>query len=261
MIKLPGGGHGTGFLVDLPNHGLAFLTAGHNFKSGTTLPDDLDISKFSLHFGNIEGDLSGTKARKTCTLQDLGPVKGSIGYRGKRIYFPGNFPGKALPHEDYCVLVFTAPDIKETLKTMGLAYLKCGVGGFLKHTPGGLVIIHGHPANKDIRREDGGKYPLRQSIGVEMANQGADSAVRLLYDNSTLPGNSGSPVIGRGNAADHQSYAVKGIHVSAELVAGSNSAQGLWNMDDWIPAYSTTVTLEKVGSKELRSLTSFDIQP
>ena len=131
---------------------------------------------------------------------------------------------------------------------MGLAYLKCGVGGFLKHSPGGLVLIHGHPANEDIRRADGGKYPLRQSIGVEMANPGADSATRLLYDNSTLPGNSGSPVIGKGTTADQQSYAVKGIHVSAGAVAGSNSAQGLWNIQDWIPAYSTTVTLEKVGS-------------
>ena len=141
MIKTPGGGHGTGFLADIPNQGIAFLSAGHNFKSGSELPDDLDISKFSLHFGNINGDLSGAKALKTCILKDLGPVKGSIGYKEKRIYFPGNFPGKALKHEDYCVLVFTAPGIKETLKTMGLAYLKCAHGGFLKHIPGGLLFI------------------------------------------------------------------------------------------------------------------------
>ena len=52
----------------------------------------------------------------------------------------------------------------------------------------------------------------------------------LYYDNDTLPGNSGSPVIGRGSKDGD--YAVKGIHIRGNV--GINTAQGLQKLKDWI---------------------------
>ena len=202
MVKTPGGGHGTGFLADIPGQGVAFLSAGHNFSvvdvSGVkTLHANLDFRQIILHFGNQDGDLRGTNALRTCSLWELGSVMGSIGYGGKRRFFPGNIPATSLPHEDYCFLLLRGQDIKTTLKALDLAYLEVGHGNFLKYVPHGQVIIWGHPANDDIKKEEGGKYPLRQSIGMEMVNNDADSTELLKYDADTLGGNSGSPLIGR----------------------------------------------------------------
>ena len=54
----------------------------------------------------------------------------------------------------------------------------------------------------------------------------------LCYDNDTLPGNSGSPVIGRGTR-DGSCYAVKGIHV-AGTEYDRNKAQGLQSLANWL---------------------------
>ena len=202
-VRTPNGGLGTGFLADIPGQGVAFLSAGHNFAvkdvSGVkTLHANLDFHQIILHFGNLDGDLTGGNALRTCSIWDLGSVKGSIGYKGKKRYFPGNIPAQDYKdHEDYCFLILTAPDIRTTLKATGLDYLEVGHGNFLKYVPHGLVIIWGHPANDDIKTEEGGKYPLRQSIGMEMVNNDADSTELLKYDADTLGGNSGSPLIGR----------------------------------------------------------------
>merc|ERR1719244_1543900 len=65
----------------------------------------------------------------------------------------------------------------------------------------------GHPGN--IAREGTEKElrPLRVSWGIEKGTEGA----MITYDNDTLPGNSGSPVIAR--VVNGQAYRVKGIHV------------------------------------------------
>ena len=200
MMKLPGDCFGTGFLADIPGKGVAFLSAGHNFSvvGEKKLPDDLDFSQFILHFGNLDGDLEGRHALKTCSLKDLGRVRGSIGYGGTKRFFPAitAIAAKSLPHEDYCFLILKDPEIKKRLNEWGLAYLEVGHGDFLDYDPNGLVQITGHPMNDDITREEGGKYPLRQSIGMEMVNNDEDSTTLLKYDADTLPGNSGSPVIG-----------------------------------------------------------------
>ena len=50
----------------------------------------------------------------------------------------------------------------------------------------------------------------------------------LFYDNDTLPGNSGSPVIGRGDKDQEQGYNVKGIHVRAFNHVKTNGAQNIF---------------------------------
>ena len=59
----------------------------------------------------------------------------------------------------------------------------------------------------------------------------------LLYDNDTLKGNSGSPVIGR--AGDGQGYSVKGIHVRSFESDSTNGAQKIVNYQEWIDAGKT----------------------
>ena len=56
----------------------------------------------------------------------------------------------------------------------------------------------------------------------------------LFYDNDTEPGNSGSPVIGRGDAALGQGYCVKGIHVQSFNEPTTNGAQKIHNIEKWI---------------------------
>ena len=71
--------------------------------------------------------------------------------------------------------------------------------------------------------------PLRMSYGKEEEIPAAGSDF-LYYDNDTFPGNSGSPVIGRGSK--NGDYAVKGINIRGDV--GINTAQGLQKLKDWI---------------------------
>ena len=87
--------------------------------------------------------------------------------------------------------------------------------------------------------------PLRVSYGKEKVVSSfcglpvhATNKSHLCYDIDTLPGNSGSPIIGRG-ANDpkvwgylESSYSVKAIHILGG--SSNNYGQGLMNMDQWI---------------------------
>ena len=158
-------------------------------------------------------------------------IRGSIGYKGERRIYPGN---KKLyikdKKEDYCVFLFTAPNSEELLKNMRLSYLTCGEGSYLDSKPDELVSIFGHPGSWAKEGPTKELRPLRISWGLEKTEE--ENTIR--YDNDTLPGNSGSPVIGRGG--DNQAYCVKGIHVrgSATPPTGLNEAQSLKNLANWI---------------------------
>ena len=73
----------TGFMVKLAHsEEIAFVSDGHCFKSSHY------FSKYTLTFGNIHGTSSGDGCIKKCTLDELGPFKGSISYNGLRKFFP-----------------------------------------------------------------------------------------------------------------------------------------------------------------------------
>ena len=236
VCMIDGAAKGTGFLIDT-NKGVAFMSAGHLFK---TLLDPLnkdvdankEFGKFKLFFGNTEGD---AKSKNSVTLADFGKLKGSIAHQGRRRFFPsGDLKTDSKPDEDYCFLYGIT---KEQLKKKKLGSLKCGEGEYLKPDPGEVVAIFGHPGK--AAREGDGKHlrPLRISYGKEKnpnpkAKTGSKekSGNFILYDNDTLPGNSGSPVVGRGG--DDSDYAVKGIHVVG-ICGKINCAQNLMNLDDW----------------------------
>jgi hypothetical protein len=170
------------------------MSAGHCFKSSD------DFSKYTLTFGNFRGDSDEKYARKQCTLDELGPFKGSIGYNGTRQFFPGHRRRnrrnrrhnrrKCESGEDYCMLVLsgmTAEDTRiEPLNVENL--LECGHGDYLKYQPHEALTIFGHPG-----QEKGSQRPLRVCWGKE---KGEEDRI-LEYKMDTLPGNSGSPIIGR----------------------------------------------------------------
>ena len=259
MIEPPGGGWATGFLTKISDSrypGIAFMTAGHVFQEKSTkrLPKVIDFASFKLHFGHMQGTPGGKDAIKSCQLKDnenwfmrmfqlnnFGDFRGSVGLGGERRFFPGNTSEGSLGNEDYCLLLFTDPFIEEKLLRFGLKYLPCGSGNYLEKR-WGIVSIFGHPGVK----EDFPNGPLRVSYGREKVVP-TTTGQHLCYDIDTLPGNSGSPIIGRGaNDPEVQgylgsSYSVKAIHVKGGV--GTNYGQGLVNMEQWIkPAVSSVIT-------------------
>ena len=132
--------------------------------------------------------------------------------------------------EDYCALLLQHKDIDKELETMGLGYLQCGNDTYLDSRRDGLVAIFGHPS--DDAAEENGRCPLRLSFGKEtspyiiskffpqLPQNEIDNS--LFYDNDTLRGNSGSPVIGRGDFSSKQAFYVKGIHISSTKLKNTN---------------------------------------
>ena len=171
--------------------------------------------------------------------------------------------------EDYCVLLLNGNDVKEKLDALGLEYLVCGHDEYLKCTDGGLVAIFGHPVGIENEMQENHRYPFRMSFGTEkdpdktkgfyshsnevikilsmldlnssVKRQWGDDYPRkdvvrnyIFYDNDTFPGNSGSPVIGRGAKDMEQGYSVKGIHVRSFNREDTNGAQNIQNALEWI---------------------------
>ena len=150
---------------------------------------------------------------------------------GTRRTFPSRSPAssKDIVVEssfDFWVLVLDNSDVKKTLKDLTLSWLQCGQGDYLNYRPGDVVSIFGYPGKGATENMLG---PLRMSYVKEEEPPAAGSDF-LYYDNDTLPGNSGSPVIGRGSKDGD--YAVKGIHIRGNV--GINTAQGLQKLKDWI---------------------------
>ena len=159
VCMISGESKSTGFLVKLAQSDeIAFMSAGHCFKRSD------DFSKYTLTFGNVWGDSDGKYAIKKCTLDKLGPFKGSIGYNGTRQFFPGNYTRDGESGEDYCFLVLsgmTAEDTRiEPLDVENL--LECGHGDYLNYEPHEVLTIFGHPG-----QDEGTHRPLRVCWGKE----------------------------------------------------------------------------------------------
>ena len=56
----------------------------------------------------------------------------------------------------------------------------------------------------------------------------------IFYDNDTFCGNSGSPVLGRGDKSLGQPYSVKGIHIKRFNEESTNGAQNIEQIHEWI---------------------------
>ena len=243
MIECKGMPSATGFLVRINCQGgdkIAFMTAGHVFGDKqkeqdygiTELLPNIDLSQYELFFHCSDGDKRGSQVIRH-TLADFDStfkLRGSIAYMGKRCILPaGTTEAPVNSMLDFCALVLDNPDAEKKLEKMGLTWFQCGNGDYLNYIPGDVVSIYGYPGNEAF---ENGKRPLRMSYGKEMPPPGGAQGF-LFYDNDTLPGNSGSPVIGRGSKDGSYGYAVKGIHVTGGRKA--NKAQGLQKLSDWIP--------------------------
>ena len=251
---------GTGFLASIPDMGIAFISAGHNFISkwlNNDLNTNFGVTNHVLYFGNLKGvnnpngwnanPRHGTIVNMSSFLKQFN-ARGSISYNGRKILVQG---GEVIKYEtaqldeerseDYCALLLDHEHVKNELLQIGLDYLQCGQHDYLDCEQGGIVVLFGHPA--DGAEEENGHRPLRMSFGVESDPdhvkknfQGKETYADnfLFYDNDTLAGHSGSPVIGRGNVSSNQAYCVKGIHVSASELEKTNQAQKLKNLTKWI---------------------------
>ena len=228
----------TGFLVSVGEEIALFMTAGHVFcdkgredkYSQKVLLPNVDWSQYNLYFCCVDGDKNGSQVvhRTLVDFNQMFTLRGSIAIMGKRRTFQGRSPASkdimVESYLDFCVLVLDNPDVKKTLKDLKLSWLQCGQGDYLNYRPGDVVFIFGYPGKgANMLRS------LRMSYGKEEEPPAAGSDF-LYYDNDTLPGNSGSPVIGRGSKDGD--YAVKGIHIRGNV--GINTAQGLQKLKDWI---------------------------
>jgi hypothetical protein len=225
------------------------MSAGHCFKRSD------DFSKYTLTFGNIWGVSDGKYALKKCTLDELGPFKGSIGYNRTRQFFPGNHRCKGESGEDYCLLVLSGMTSEDTrLKPLEVEnLLECGHGDYLNHEPHEVLTIFGHPG---IPGQDEGTHrPLRVCWGKEKRCKNGI----IEYKMDTLPGNSGSPIIASNvskctscklaemkkekrkvDCKRCQAYKVKAIHVREVEKGKINGGQMLLNMNKWIPILKRT---------------------
>jgi len=277
------GNIGTGFLMNLPGLGIVFATAGHNFRRNRGLPDEIDFSKYSLYFGYVKGDPGGEGTLKSCKLSDFGEFRGSIGLGGFRRYFPGNITRPSRPREDYAFFVLPESAFQKKKKSVKSVF-KSGNGGLKKWWDDGgllkfgqknyleretegdpLVIVCGHPYVQDVGcgfTPDG--YPeFRISIGREKypADQDISPDHHIFYDNETLGGNSGSPVIGF-ISLDGQ-YEVKGIHIQGTSENKKlNSAQGLMHWEEWLKPQATPapVPINNLGIIDNRQLNGSRVQ-
>jgi hypothetical protein len=272
MIQINTDEWGTGFLCNIPGTGITFCSAGHNFEDilNKHAPSD-SLKDFIVHFGNIDGNLPplevGSPPMKDrpmnlkVFLDCFNNVCGSISFNGKRILIKnGNVVNFCHRNEviekaeDYCVLLLDDINVNDILNNLGLHSILCGQGNYLKYKNEGLVAIFGHP-----QIPEDGKVPFRMSFGSEKDPEkikdffdGSNPLIKLMaminpsgdktkmaknyifYDNDTKPGNSGSPVIGRGDKNLNQGYCIKGIHVKSFNNEDTNGAQNIEKIIDWI---------------------------
>jgi GTPase SAR1 family protein len=237
----------TGFLTKLlPSGKVVFMSAGHNFieteqnNEKVNKPPCFDFKRYDLTFGNTEGDVNAKEEdlKKKCTLDDLGPFTGSIALNGERYIFPRVKKWSGVAREDYCFLILTDPGKIKPLKEEVL--LTCGGEKTDYIQDKDVLSIFGHPSAWDGPNKD--LLPLRVSWGLQTGKP----KQRIVYDCDTLPGNSGSPVLGRVNKCqscnskqaskqdcqDCLKYTVKGIHVAGDMKE-ANEAQNFNNMAAW----------------------------
>lgn len=251
MIKDPFGGHGTIFLAEVDGVGPCLFSAGHVFK-GIINDNEVEqteegLQNYKIFFGDIEGNFpdspedkleKGKPMRLKVFLEEFG-IRGSIQFGGARILLKWDnkqlttdFKDTGLDAKTDYFAILLDKKIKSNLDHLGLDILDCGTGDQLKHKPGEALMIQGYPAHAFPKGS--GKYPRRISYGTENSegsiqrliqrfSNSADSAIGCNYD--SLPGNSGSPVLG-------EHYKVKGIHVRGG--GKENKMQKITDIKTWI---------------------------
>ena len=243
MIKTPTGGVGTIFLAEVDGEGTCLFSAGHMFK-GIINDDDVEqteegLYNYKIFFGDIEGNFPGSPEDKLekgkpmrlkLFLEEFG-IRGSMQLKGERKLL--KWENKKLVTDfkdtgfdamtDYCAILLDTK-IKNCLDRLGLDILDCGTKDQLKHKPGGVLMIQGYPGR--AIPPGSGKYPRRVSYGTEKNEADNSTTIGCNYD--SLPGNSGSPVLG-------EHYKVKGIHVRGG--GKENKMQKITNIKTWIYDY------------------------
>ena len=243
MIKTPTGSRGTIFLAEINEVGPCLLSAGHLFK-GIINDNDVDkteeqLQNFQALFGEIEGNFpdspgnrleKGAPMRLKLFLKEFG-IRGSIQMGGERKILEWknkklmtDFRNTGLDTKTDYFAILLNEKIKDRLETLGLDILNCGTGDQLKHKRGGLLMIQGYPGCEEPK--DSKKYPRRISYGTE--NDEVDNGIRIACNYDSLPGNSGSPVLG-------EHYKVKGIHVLGN--DKENTMQKITDLRNWIGNY------------------------
>ena len=225
------GSSGTAFIATTTKHGRkvpAIFSAGHNFKQNGVLPQDLNFAEFTLKFCSSS---SPSPSLSLDVVLELLPTTTLVCYKSVMLVLEGgtviHTNKDCSDTMDYFVMILNDREgdhgsAMRLVKTqLGLEPLDCGEGAYLEAAPGTPVAVFGFPAVGLLAEE------LRWSMGVEMDLNHLESQ-RILYNNDTLPGNSGSPIISLGKtAAMGMSYIVKGIHVQGFSDQQFNAAQSL----------------------------------
>ena len=238
-------GIGTGFLALVPKVGICFLSCGHNFRNvlNCNAGDTIDVlNKCIITFGNFDGKIE-KEAKPSFgirTPMSLKAFLNNFGFYGSikcgytmKVFSKGSVaqePVRVEKDEDYCALLLNGPslgEVKDKIIGMGLAYLECGYGSYLKYQPDACVEVIGHPYVN-------GRQDMRVSYGREKKYFNN----RIYFDYDSLGGNSGSPVIGRGyQRGSDQAYKVKAIHIEGKEWGESKSStcgQSIKCIQQWI---------------------------
>ena len=191
-----------------------------------------ELGKCRIWFGNDDGNLqfhdqdAGLEKGKPMNLRDL--LKefnfyGSTCLGGERLVFKRDHSGVTASIESICgdadyFAMFLDEKIKnkKEMDKYGIDILQCGNGENLKCEKDAVVALIGHPGCKTWDT-----YPLRLSYGKEIGEN--SNYLKLDYD--SLPGNSGSPVFGKG-------YKIKGIHQGGN--SAWNRAHKITEIKNWI---------------------------
>jgi len=228
-----------------------------------------ELNNHVIHFANLDGifwppsmSLHPPEKGKPMSLGEFlrkYQFYGSISCQGRRKVFKKVENGWQVLNqitnedkdEDYCAFCLDDSNFRpeQKLAALGLKMLECGENDYLDNKPENLATIVGHPAgNCEKEAEDGTlRTPLRFSFGQEKkfkeeVKESDEykrlSKYRLFFDYDSIGGNSGSPVIGRGNKFPSggvgEGYKVKGIHVEGEPDKRNTFAQKITKLGEWI---------------------------
>jgi len=227
--------NGTAFLADVPDLGTCLLSSGHNFGSLFKAPDNKimdELNKVTAWFGNSDGIIpdrnpsdkleKGKPMNLRLFLEKFG-CYGSSCFDGKRLVFRKRSNVIETTSEDIedeqkdYFAILLKDEIKDKVDELGIDILNCGHGQDIKYKEGSVATLVGHPGHEEWK-----SMPLCLSYGKEIG----ENRTFLHFNYDSLPGNSGSPVFGRG-------YKVKGIHTSG-LRGKRNSAHKITDVADWI---------------------------
>ena len=235
LVSTPDG-CGTAFLADVPDLGVCLLSVGHNFESLFKEPENNvmnALNNFMVWFGNFDGVIpddgepsdkleKGKPMNLRLFLEKFGRC-GSSCLDGNRLVFRKSSNVVKTTREeiedeqqDYFAMLL-GDEIRHMVDELGIDILNCGHAQDIKYKKGSVATLVGHPGHKDWKF-----MPLRLGYGKEIGE--TRSYLHFNYD--SLPGNSGSPVFGRG-------YKVKGIHQGG-LRGKRNQAHKITNVVDWI---------------------------